>query len=146
MLLPSCFVQVTGCFEELSEQVELLLVEILSKAGNQSSLNIKRAEENLNLAGQYFDNADRHEADVRSETEELRKIYEDHLLDYGRSEVKVNDTCRALHCEVSKYSGGHTRWLAQPSSFLFNFSPKFSFGLKISLIVQNVDLFPLNFR
>eukprot|EP00794_Sanderia_malayensis_P016891 gene16891-18597_t len=93
--------KVSGCFDEIAEEVEILLIEILSKAGNQSSLNIRRAEENLDLAGQYFENADRHEADVRLEKEELRRIYEDHLLDYGRSEVRVNETCRSLSCEVT---------------------------------------------
>ena len=96
--------QISGCFEEIPEEVELLLTEIISKAGNQSSLNIEKAEENLLLAGTYYENADRHESDVRSEKAELRRMYENHLLQYGRSEVTVNDTCKPLSCEISKWT------------------------------------------
>ena len=95
--------QVSGCFEEIPDQVQLLLTEIIQKAGNQSTLNIERAEKNLILAEQYFDTANQHELSIRAEKEDLRRMFEAQLLDYGRFEVRANDTCKPLTCDISKY-------------------------------------------
>lgn len=92
-----------GCFEEIPEQVDLLLTEIIEKAANQSTINIDRAEKNLALAQQYYDGANQHELVTRQELEDFRKIFEMQILEYGRFEVKANDTCKALKCDVSKY-------------------------------------------
>ena len=92
----------TGCFEEIPEQVEMLLSEIISRAGNQSSLNIDRAEKNLILAQQYFDAANQHEVVTRQQLEDLRKVFELQLLDYGRFEVKANESCKPLNCDISE--------------------------------------------
>ena len=82
--------------------MQLLLTEIISKAGNQSTLNIERAEKNLVLADQYYEAANQHELQAMQELEDLRKIYEMELMDYGRFEVRVNDTCKPIQCDVSK--------------------------------------------
>ena len=91
-----------GCFDEIPEQVQLLLDEIISKAGNQSTLNIDRAEKNLALAQQYYETANQHELVTRQELDEFRKVFEVQLLEYGRFEVKANDTCKPFECDVSK--------------------------------------------
>eukprot|EP00795_Rhopilema_esculentum_P013039 gene13039-3814_t len=93
--------KVSGCFNDIPEQVQLLLTEIISKAGNQSTLNIERAEKNLVLADQYYEAANQHELQAMQELEDLRKIYEMELMDYGRFEVRVNDTCKPIQCDVT---------------------------------------------
>ena len=92
----------SGCFEEIPEQVELLLSQIILRAANQSSVNINRAEQNLALAQKYFDAANQHEVVTRQQLQDLRKIFEMQLLDYGRFEVRANETCKPLNCDVSK--------------------------------------------
>lgn len=83
--------------------MQLLLTEIISKAGNQSTVNIDRAEKNLALAQQYFNTANQHEIVTRQELEEFRKIFELQILEYGRYEVKANESCKAPRCQVSKW-------------------------------------------
>ena len=99
----SPMLQVSGCFEEIPEQVQLLLSEVISRAGNQSAVNIDRAEKNLALAQHYYDAANQHELVMRQQLESLRKTFEIQLLDYGRFEVKANESCKPLTCDVSKY-------------------------------------------
>jgi len=93
--------KVSGCFEEIPEQVELLLSQIILRAANQSSVNIDRAEQNLALAQKYFDAANQHEVVTRQQLQDLRKIFEVQLLDYGRFEVRANETCKPLNCDVT---------------------------------------------
>ena len=63
---------------------------------------MQRAEENYLNARKYFEIAEQEEMDVRNHRERARTFYEQHLLDYGRYEVKANDTCIAPKCQLSK--------------------------------------------
>lgn len=90
--------QVYGCFEDLAEQVQILLLEIIDKAANQSIINMEKADQNYLNAQKHYENAEREEVHIRSQRNRARVFYEEHLLAYGRFEVKVNDTCTAPKC------------------------------------------------
>ena len=63
---------------------------------------MQKAEENLLLAQEYFDNADKQEMEIRTRKDIARKSYEGHLLEYGRFEVLVNDTCVMEKCHIGE--------------------------------------------
>ena len=99
MLIPF---KVFGCLGDVAFQVQMLLLQIISTSANQSITNMVRAQQNYLNAQNSFETADHEEAAARNHRERARVFYEQQLLDYGRYEVKANDTCIAPNCHFSK--------------------------------------------
>lgn len=64
---------------------------------------MEKADQNYLNAQKHYENAEREEVHIRSQRNRARVFYEEHLLAYGRFEVKVNDTCTAPKCGLSKH-------------------------------------------
>jgi len=92
--------QVSGCLKDVAFQVQILLVEIITKSANQSVVNKRKAESNYLNAQNYNEVSDHEETILRTRRDHDRARYEEHLLEYGRFEVKVNDTCLVPACEM----------------------------------------------
>ena len=66
-------------------------------------VNMEKAEENFMHSQKLYEIAEREEFNIRVQRDKQREHYEGQLIEFGRYEVRVNDTCIAPKCGLSKY-------------------------------------------
>ena len=104
MLLFDTFLQVSGCLPDVTLEVQLLLIETITKSANQSVVNMQKAEENFLNARKFYTLADEEEIARRDKKYQAKSVYEDALVDYGRYDIIAKDTCNKEQCSLSKHT------------------------------------------